>query len=174
MLRHISSSIHAVATTPAESLDAYIALFSNDSGLPWFTGRSASALHFSRPAQLTLRPACLPSRPRRPSTPKASAASLPPPLLRLLPAGATFAGWDSHPLKMCTLPRRTVNRCVTLWRCTISQLAQAGHGGVGSRPLMEWRGPDEKGHNGVWWRGRLSNSTSLRSPFRGKKRFAFG
>ena len=114
VLRHISSYTHAVATTPAESLDAYIALFSNDSGLPWFTGRSASALHFSRPAQrsLTLRPACSPSRPRRPSTPEASEASSPPPLLRLLPAGATFAGWDSHPLKMCALPRRTANRAV--------------------------------------------------------------
>ena len=66
-------------------------LLPSDVGLPRNSGGSASALPFSRPAQrsLTLRPACSPSRPRRPSTPKASAASLPPRLLRLLPAGAT-------------------------------------------------------------------------------------
>ena len=40
-------------------------------------------------------------------TPKASAASLPPRLLRLLPAGATVAGWDSHPLKDRAFARRT-------------------------------------------------------------------
>jgi hypothetical protein len=33
------------------------------------------------------------------STPVASAALLPPQLLRLLPAGVKVAGWDSHPLK---------------------------------------------------------------------------
>ena len=31
----------------------------------------------------------------------------PPPLLRLLPAGAIVAGWDLHPLKMRALSRRT-------------------------------------------------------------------
>jgi hypothetical protein len=41
------------------------------------------------------------------STPEASEASLPPLLLRLLPAGATVAGWGSHPLEVCTFPRRT-------------------------------------------------------------------
>src|SRR5690606_11332295 len=41
------------------------------------------------------------------STPEASAISLPPFLLRLLPAGATVAGWVSHPLKTCAFPRRT-------------------------------------------------------------------
>src|SRR5690606_24658844 len=41
------------------------------------------------------------------STPEASAISLPPLLLRLLPAGATVAGWVSHPLKTCAFPRRT-------------------------------------------------------------------
>src|SRR5271167_5101187 len=38
--------------------------------------------------------------------PKASASSLPPWLLRLLPAGA-FAGWDLHPLESAALSRRT-------------------------------------------------------------------
>jgi hypothetical protein len=38
--------------------------------------------------------------------PKASAISLPPWLLRLLPAGAV-AGWDLHPLESAAFPRRT-------------------------------------------------------------------
>jgi hypothetical protein len=42
-----------------------------------------------------------------PSTPKGSAASLPPRLLRLLPAGATVAGWGSRPLKDRAFARRT-------------------------------------------------------------------
>ena len=56
----------------------------------------------SRPQwrSLVLRPADSPSRLKRPSTPKASASSLPCSPLRLLPAGATRAGWDLHPLKI--------------------------------------------------------------------------
>lgn len=42
-----------------------------------------------------------------PSTPKASTASLPPRLLRLLPAGATVAGRVSHPLEDSAFSRRT-------------------------------------------------------------------
>ena len=42
-----------------------------------------------------------------PSTPEASAASLPPRLLQLLPAGATVAGQDSHLLKDSAFSRRT-------------------------------------------------------------------
>jgi hypothetical protein len=38
---------------------------------------------------------------------KASAALLPPLPLRLLPAGTTVAGWDSHPLKIGAFARRT-------------------------------------------------------------------
>jgi hypothetical protein len=63
----------------------------HDGGLPHpFTG-SAPTLPVSRLAQrsLTLRPACSQSRPRRPFPSKASAVSLPPLPLRLLPAGAT-------------------------------------------------------------------------------------
>ena len=37
-----------------------------------------------------------------PSTPEASTDSLPPRPFRLLPAGTTFAGSDSHPLRSCT------------------------------------------------------------------------
>src|SRR5437016_3029709 len=42
-----------------------------------------------------------------PSTPKASVASLPPRLLRLLQPGAKVAGWGSHPLKDRAFARRT-------------------------------------------------------------------
>src|SRR3982750_4519947 len=46
--------------------------------------------------------------PERPFASKASAASLPPPPLRLLPAGATrVAGRDLHPLKIRAFSRRT-------------------------------------------------------------------
>ena len=57
---------------------------------PRICGGSAPALTVSRPAQrsLSLRPANSPSRLKRPSAPEASAASLPPLLLRLLPGGA--------------------------------------------------------------------------------------
>ena len=77
--------------------------------LPHYTFRGLLSVH------CTLRPVWSPSCPRQPSAPEASATSSPPLLLRLLPAGATFAGWDSHPLKRCTLARRTENRCVS--RC---------------------------------------------------------
>lgn len=70
--------------------------------LPHYTFRGLLSVH------CTLRPGWSPNCPRQPSTSEASAISLPPSLLRLLPAGATFAGWDSHPLKRCTLARRTV------------------------------------------------------------------
>jgi len=54
----------------------------------------------------TLRPACSLKPFQDPSSPKASAASLPPHLLRLLPVGA-FTGWISHPLDDSAFPRRT-------------------------------------------------------------------
>src|SRR6266571_4043972 len=61
-----------------------------DFGLPQITVGSAPALSVSWPAQrsLALQPADSPSRLMRPSTPEAPAALLPPPPLRLLPAGA--------------------------------------------------------------------------------------
>ena len=66
------------------------------------SGGSASALHVSRPARrsLVLRPAWSLSRPWRPVTSKCfrRCRCLHHPL-RLLPAGATVAGRDSHPLK---------------------------------------------------------------------------
>ncbi|PRY08818.1 hypothetical protein B0G73_102394 [Paraburkholderia sp. BL25I1N1] len=62
---------------------------------------SACASSFSRLARrsLALRPAHSPRhRISRHASPKASTASLPPRLLRLLPAGAV-AGWGFHPLE---------------------------------------------------------------------------
>src|ERR1039457_2889112 len=70
-------------------------------GLPQITVGSAPALSVSRPAQrsLALQPADSPSRLMRPFPPEASAASLPPPLLRLLPGGAIqFPGGSFIPL----------------------------------------------------------------------------
>ncbi len=46
--------------------------------------------------------------PKEPSTPEASAHSLPPRLLQLLPARTKVAGWDSHPLEYNAFPRRTL------------------------------------------------------------------
>ena len=44
---------------------------------------------------------------KEPSIPEASAASLPPRLLQLLPAGAKVAGRVSHPLEDSAFARRT-------------------------------------------------------------------
>ena len=80
-------------------------------GLPLMTGGSASALTVSRPARrsLAFRPAWSLNRPRRPFSPKCFSPCryLHEPLWPL-PAGATFAGWDSHPLGKRAFPRRTV------------------------------------------------------------------
>src|SRR5260370_4362253 len=69
---------------------------------------SACASSFSRFAQrsLSLRPAHSRCHQFVTRIPKASASSLPPWLLRLLPAGAV-AGWALHPLENSALSRRT-------------------------------------------------------------------
>ena len=104
------SSMRAAVTTPAEPAGAHVALFPADGSLPRYSGGSASALPVSRPAQrsLALRPAWSLSHPRRPVSSKCFSRSrylLQP--LRLLPAGATLAGRDSHPLRDGAFPRRT-------------------------------------------------------------------
>jgi hypothetical protein len=84
--------VHAIATTPAQRRAALLcSIRSVVSAFPERVVGSACASTFSRFAQrsLALRPAH--SRCHRilwHASPKASAASLPPPLLRLLPAGA--------------------------------------------------------------------------------------
>jgi len=101
--------VHAVATTPAQRLVVLHRSFHPVvSAFPERVIGSACASAFSRFAQrlLTLRPAHSLGHLAWPVTSKASATSLPPWLLRLLPAGA-FAGWDSHPLESAALSRRT-------------------------------------------------------------------
>ena len=80
-------------------------------GLPLITGGSASALTVSGPARrsLAFRPAWSLSRPRRPFSPECFNPCRylhEPPWP--LPAGATVAGWVSHPPGKRAFPRRTV------------------------------------------------------------------
>ena len=102
MLRPLPSSMRATATTPAEPVGACVARFPTGASLPRFHGGSASALSVSGPARrsLVLRPAWSLSRPWRPVASECfrRCRYLHHPL-RLLPAGATVAGRDSHPLK---------------------------------------------------------------------------
>ena len=110
------SSMRAAATTPAEPAGAYVAHFPARGSLPRKTGGSASALRVSRPARrsLALRPVWSLGRPRRPVSPKCFRLCryLHRPL-RLLPAGATVAGRDSHPLRDGAFPRHTVDRAAS-------------------------------------------------------------
>jgi hypothetical protein len=90
---------------------------SHSGGLPRKYGGSASTSCFSRPAQrsLTLRPACSRNRLKRFFPSKASTASLPPPPLRLLPAGATSCRAGLEPTENQHLSQRTWSRGVTRW-----------------------------------------------------------
>src|SRR5258707_14445024 len=101
--------VHAAATTPAQHLDVLFRSFHPSvSAFPERVVGSACALSFSRFAQrsLSLRPAHSRCHQFVTRIPKASASSLPPWLLRLLPAGAV-AGWALHPLENAALSRRT-------------------------------------------------------------------
>ena len=106
------SSMRAAATTPAGLAGAFVARFPTSGSLPRLTGGSAPALLVSRPARrsLALRPAWSLGRPRRPVCSECfrPCRCLHHPL-RLLPAGATFAGRDSHPLRDGAFPRHTVS-----------------------------------------------------------------
>jgi hypothetical protein len=113
VLRSFSLCRHASATTPAgSSLRSGCSPDSDDGGLPQMSAGSAPASIISRPARRSLAfwPACSRSRHKRPCPSKAPAASLPPPPLRLLLAGATLARWELHPLKNDTFARRTPGR----------------------------------------------------------------
>ena len=109
----VSLFTHAAASTPAEPVGARVARFPTAVSLPRINGGSASALPVSRPAQRSLRvAACVlaESPTGDPSSSECFSAIryLPAPL-RLLPAGATVAGRDSHPLGHSAFPRRTLN-----------------------------------------------------------------
>ena len=105
VLRSISSYVHADANTPAERSGAFVTRFPGRDGLPRFDFGSASAIRVSRPAQRSLT-----FRPARSLSPQGTlfwkcfspGRYLPEPL-PVLPAGATEAGWDSHPLKLAAL-----------------------------------------------------------------------
>jgi hypothetical protein len=102
--------LHAVANTPAGPMGLFARPLPLTFGFPRINGGSAPALKFSRPAQrsLALQPAYSPSRLKRPSTPEASVASLPPPLLRLLPGGANQFPGGTSPLWTSAFSRRTL------------------------------------------------------------------
>jgi len=82
--------LHAVANTPAGLMELVRSYRSTNFGLPTKPGRVGSCISlFEACSAFTHVTACtLAESPMRPSTPKAPAASLPPPLLRLLPGGA--------------------------------------------------------------------------------------
>src|SRR5580700_4547461 len=91
--------VHAVATTPAQRLGVLLRSFTPAvSAFPERVVGSACALSFSRLARrsLTLRPAHSRCHQFVTRYPKASATSLPPWLLRLLPAGALPGGACTH------------------------------------------------------------------------------
>src|SRR5271156_2010801 len=102
--------LHAVANTPAGPMET-------DSLVPFHRLRpspnrrrvGSCVVGFAACSAITHVTACmLAESPMRPSTPKASAASLPPLLLRLLPSGANqFPGGISLPLWISAFSRRT-------------------------------------------------------------------
>ena len=145
VLRSISSYVHADANTPAERSGAFVTRFPGRDGLPHFDFGSASAIRVSRPAQRSLT-----FRPARSLSPQGTlfwkcfspGRYLPEPL-PVLPAGATEAGWVSHPQKFTALSRHTsknshrirsmIGRCVSNFRfrahftmrpCTSKSLVQ--------------------------------------------------
>ena len=105
------SSMRAAVNTPAEPPGARVVHFPAGGSLPRGTDRSASALFVSRPARrsLALRPAWSLGRQLRPVPSECfKPCRYLHHSLRLLPAGTTVAGRDSHPLRVGAFPRRTV------------------------------------------------------------------
>jgi len=97
-----NDQVHVSLTSPA--LSAFLPL--GRSRLPHHAFRGLLSVHSRYGPHI--RRVAIP-----PFTPEASAASLPPRLLQLLPAGAKVAGWDSHPLKDRALARRTPTSTLT-------------------------------------------------------------
>jgi hypothetical protein len=108
--------LHAVANTPAGPMETDSLVPSHrlrPSPNRWRVGPCITL--FEACSAFTHVTACLLTEsPMRPSTPKASAASLPPPLLRLLPGGANqFPGGISLPLRISAFSRRTPVNALT-------------------------------------------------------------
>src|SRR5271169_2221142 len=102
--------LHAVANTPAGSMETCSLVPSHRLRPSPNRRRVGSCIvGFEACSAFTHVTACLLTEsPMRPSTPKASAASLPPPLLRLLPGGTNqFPGGISLPLRISAFSRRT-------------------------------------------------------------------
>jgi hypothetical protein len=102
--------LHAVANTPAGLMEFVRSYDSISFGLPTKPGRVGSCIvGFEACSAFTHVTACmLTESPMRPSPPKASAASLPPLLLRLLPGGTNqLPGGLSLPLRTSAFSRRT-------------------------------------------------------------------
>jgi len=102
--------LHAVATTPAGPMETYSLVHSHrlrPSPCVRWVGSCINL--FEACSAFTHVTACMLAKsPMRPSTPKASAASLPPLLLRLLPGGANqFPDGISLPLRTSVFSRRT-------------------------------------------------------------------
>jgi len=120
VLRTISVCRHAVAITPVRSwvrvVRSTLAPRRRPSPSPCWVG--SHVRFFEACSAFTHVTACLLAGPPvRPFPSEASAVSLPPLPLRLLPAGARVAGWEFHPLKIAALARRTRGRIyfITNW-----------------------------------------------------------
>jgi hypothetical protein len=98
---------HMPTPIPRRNRRVLIVLFPYDNGLPQIEGGSASAMLFRGLLSVHSRFG-LHARQVAQGDPlhrSTSADSSPPPPLRLLPAGTTVAGWDSHPLKIAAFAR---------------------------------------------------------------------
>jgi hypothetical protein len=102
--------LHVVANTPAGPMETCSLVLSHRlRPSPNRRRVGPCIVGFEACSAFTHVTACmLTESPMRPSTPKASAASLPPPLLRLLPGGTNqFPGGISLPLRISAFSRRT-------------------------------------------------------------------
>ena len=94
---------------------------------PCQQGRLSRRVCFEAFMAFTVVTACpLAESLKRPFPSQASTASLPPQLLRLLPAGAKVAGWELHPLRKPRLSRRTGMSTPSV-HCSLGHADSRGH-----------------------------------------------